>query len=169
MLPDKITDEHYAHLFAVRRSVRYHSRRQAYYERSHHVATVVSFVGGSGAVVAALQQVDPTVLALIAALVSAVSAIDIISRNAENAWKHADLKKRFISLESKQLKTDTTKNDSLPSLVRTRLQIESEEPPVHRALDIMCHNELLQAMGHKPDPNGKLSFFKRFTAHWFLW
>ncbi|MEM5534969.1 hypothetical protein WNY58_01070 [Neptuniibacter pectenicola] len=169
MLPAGITDEQYDHLFAVRRSVRYHSRRQAYFTRAHHVATVINFVAGSAAVVAALQETDPIVLAIIAATVSAVSAVDMITGNAEKAWMHGDLKKRFINLESEQLQIDTGTNASLSDLACKRLQIEADEPPVHRALDIMCHNELARAMGFEDKDMEKLGWFKRFTAHWFLW
>ncbi len=165
-----MTDEQYEHLFSVRRSIRYHSKREAYYSRSHYVATVVNFVAGTGAVIAALQNLEsPTTVIALSALISAVSAVDIISNNARKSWLHSDLRKQFINLEAQQLRLDVTSNEILPTLMSKRLKIEAEEPPVHRALDIICHNELVIALGMNDDAKGEISIFKRLTAQWFLW
>lgn len=165
-----MTDEQYAHLFSVRRSIRYHSKREAYYSRSHYVATVVNFVAGTGAVIAALQNLQsPATVITLSALVSAVSAVDIISNNARKSWLHSDLRKQFINLEAQQLKLDVTSNETMPALMSKRLKIEADEPPVHRALDIICHNELITALGIDEKEKGSLPLYKKLTANWFLW
>lgn len=53
-----------------------------------------------------------------------------------------------------------------------RVTIESDEPPTHVALDVLCHNELIRAQ-YEPqrakDHLCEVPLLKRLTAHLFIW
>ena len=51
----------------------------------------------------------------------------------------------------------------MADLKEGRLDIESDEPPVLRTLDVICHNELAKSMG-RDDSIYKVGFFKRRLA-----
>ena len=40
--------------------------------------------------------------------------------------------------------------ESLVELRTRRLDVEAAEPPVYRVLDVLCHNELVTALGRDP-------------------
>ncbi|MBN8516221.1 MAG: hypothetical protein J0M14_18475, partial [Candidatus Accumulibacter sp.] len=53
-------------------------------------------------------------------------------------------------------------------------RIEKDEPPVYRALDILCHNELLVAGAHcapgdQSPLRAKLSLLQRSTSQFYRW
>lgn len=52
-----------------------------------------------------------------------------------------------------------------------RLEIEAEEPPILRVVDILCHNELLRAQGYDPTIEATLYYdvspLQRFFAPLF--
>ncbi len=104
-----------------------------------------------------------------AAFVSIVAAIDLVVGNADKARLHHDLSKRFIALEKEVVSEREPTADDLSLWTATRLEIESEEPPVKRVLDVMMHNELLRAMGYDQDSGQyvKLGTFQRLFAQLF--
>ncbi len=53
-----------------------------------------------------------------------------------------------------------------------RVTIESDEPPTHVALDVLCENELIRSTYEAERAKGYLhhvSIWKRATAHFFTW
>lgn len=86
---------------------------------------------------------------------------------------HRDLKGRFIALEMAILAGDD-QPDTWAKYEVERLRIEQDEPPIYRALDLLCHNELLVAEGHKRTGDaaahfadvGKVQRFTRHIVHW---
>lgn len=52
-----------------------------------------------------------------------------------------------------------------------RLHIEADEPPIYRALDLLCHNEQMRADGHPPDSEhwASVPLYQRLTCHLFHW
>lgn len=164
-----MTDDQYAVLFGVRRSVRYHDRRRAFFEQLHRLTAVLTVlmagsvlfdIGKPGA-----PAVWLTALAVIAAL---LAAIDMVVGYASRASLHRDLKQRFVDLEMDVLaRGDSPEVWTAHRLAR--LAIERDEPPIYRALDLLCYNELLIAEGCDPAKLVALKKWQRWTRHLLHW
>lgn len=159
-------------LFNVRRSIRYHDRRRAFYERMHQITGVLTILLAGG-VLFELAGSGETVwwLKLLGLIAAVFSAIDIIIGYARQANRHADLRKRFSALEI----AVNTGEKSVADYTNDRLLIEQDEPPVYRALDLLCQNEQLVAQGYsRADPVDKgyfsdLKWYEALTAHLYRW
>lgn len=169
-----MNDRQYGLLFDVRRSLRYHDRRRAFFDRLHQITAGLTVLL-AGSVLFELARPGETATWMIVLAVSAalLSAWDIVVGYASKAGLHRDLKIRYGTLEMAIVTGDDTaetwKNHQLE-----RLRIEQDEPPVFRALDTLCHNELLVAEGHTRNDEGKahlahLNSWQRFTRHLFHW
>lgn len=154
-------------LFGVRRSVRYHMRRRAFYadwnEWTNIAAAVLAVSAGS----AIIADVDVDLwlssgLAFLAGLLSIVNAMVGTARRAE---LHGELARRFIYLEQEFAHGRSLDDDAFEAAMRKRLEIEASEPPVLRLLDAMCHYELKRSIGHPPD-DVRIPFFRRLVANW---
>ena len=159
-----MTDEkRSAALFGVRRSVRYHMHRQAFFDRANDIGSFLVVLLSSGAVFALMgdSKVGPGICALFAA---AISAFNLVFAPSRMARKHNDLARRFIVLEQKALQADF----DYISLANERLDIESNEPSIYRVVDTICHNELLRSMD-KEDSMIQIPFFMRITGHFTDW
>ncbi len=157
-------------LFGVRRSVRYHDRRVSFYDRSHNLVLFLVLIGGSSAVVtftAEFAQGWPIWTSLLpAALVSALAGLDLVIGSARKARKHDILKYRFIALEARMIAAGSL-DETQPDWLTERLMIESEEPPVLRVLDTICHNDLMRSMGYPPKDFIRVGPIQRFFSPMF--
>ena len=169
-----MNDLQYGLLFDVRRSVRYHNRRRAFFERLHQITAGLTILL-AGSVLFELARPGETAwwmvaLAVIAAL---LSTWDIVVGYAVKATLHRDLKQKYGALEISIL-SGLDDAETWQSYQLERLRIEQDEPPVFRALDILCHNELLAAEGFKSDANRSTHFYplngwQRTTRHLLHW
>lgn len=170
MIAKDLSDQQYRLLFDVRRSVRYHDRRRAFFERLHQVTSGLTVLL-AGSVLFELAREGETApwlvgLAVVAAL---LSTWDIVVGYAGKAGLHKDLKARFGALEMAIAAGDNTP-DVWRKYQIERLRIEQDEPPVFRALDVLCHNELLLAEGVKSSEHfARLNRWQRATRHFFHW
>ena len=156
-------------LFGIRRSVRYHKRRQRFYELWHKITAMVGLFFGSSAMAGFADFLLDWGLWLPVAL-SCVAALIVAAHYAVRpvfcANLHADLGRRFIFLEQ-QFPSDRDMAEGLiDDLTSKRLDIEAAEPPPLRLLDAMCHFELLRAMGETED-HARIPWFRRATADLF--
>jgi len=149
-------------LFDVRRSVRYHTRRRAFFDRYDQFTNMVGLVFGSTAVygVMAAEPGLSKVAIGAAAIVTVMSSINLVVGSSQRAREHADFARQFIGLE-KMLSVQPNE-DVLAQVTHARLTIEAEEPPVMQVLDCICHNELCQAMGY-PE-RAHIGFWQRLFA-----
>ncbi|HFD81036.1 MAG TPA: hypothetical protein ENK05_11710 [Gammaproteobacteria bacterium] len=161
---EEAPDERYPLLFNVRRSIRYHMRREAFFSGWHNVTSAAGVIFGSAAVGALVTRLDNRVALYAAAMVAVFSAIDLVIGTAEKARRHNDLRRRFVDLERKII----AKQANMETLQDEYLAIEADEPPVLRALDTICHNDLLQAEGHK-EGFVDIPWHERITAHFINW
>ncbi|MCS6316762.1 MAG: hypothetical protein H8K05_03070 [Nitrospira sp.] len=160
---EKLSDQRHALLFGIRRSARYHLRRRGFFELWHATTNFIGIASGSAAVVAVVKDF-PTVAASLAVLVALASAFDLVIGTAEMARKHSDLAKRFILLEKEiELAGDLTEVN-LQVHTAKRLEIESDEPPILRTLDRICHNELCRAMGEPPESYKQIPWLEKRLA-----
>lgn len=166
-----LADDHYGFLFDVRRSVRYHDRRRAFFERMHQVTGGLTvLLAGSVLFDLARPGETPWWMSALAVAAALLSAWDMVVGYASKAGLHRDLKGRFVALEMAIL-AGNDQSEAWASHKIERLRIEKDEPPIYRALDLLCYNELLRAEGHKQDGGhfadvGKLQRFTRHIFHW---
>jgi hypothetical protein len=159
----------YALLFGVRRSIRYHDRRRAFFERLHRLTGALTVLM-AGSVLYDLGRAGETAawLQALAAIAAVLAALDMVVGYAARAGQHGALKARFVDLEQALLSGDAA--DATWAAHQTaRLAIERDEPPVYRALDLLCHNELALAENCGAEHMARVGFWPRLTSHWLHW
>ena len=163
--------EHHKLLFHVRRSIRYHSRRQQHYDRWHQFVLFLAVLFGSTSVVALATEVGQEfplwVRLLPSVLVSACAGLDLVVGSAQKARLHTDFIRQFTSLEQQLVARDGQTEDVMEQVQSTILEIEAGEPPVLKVLDTICQNELQRAMGYPACQEIKVSRWQRFFAQFF--
>jgi hypothetical protein len=170
MIHDENTD---ALHFGIQRSVRYHDRRVAHFDILHKITNVLTILL-SGVVILELTGVESPLWVKISAAIAAIfGAFDLVVGFSHRANQHRDLKRRFCVLEIRMIQSKS--REEVEAVLCERLQIEAEEPPIFRALDAKCHNEMLISKGYtQTDPDDKIQFrylprHKRWTANWLRW
>ena len=141
-------------LFDVRRSVRYHDKREGFFLAVRNTTDFVVFILGSAAALIITQTIFsgwPIWSKAIVPLVAAVcTGITLVLQVGSKAIAHNSLKRRFIALEQKLIAFQRSpKAEQMDEIQMERLSIEKDEPPIKRVLDTICHNELIHAMGSK--------------------
>lgn len=159
-------------LWSIQRSQRYHARRSAFFSRWNKATAFAGIVGGS-AVFASLGKALPDQVAnLAAAAVVLISGADLVIGAAEMARKHNDLRRRFCELEAEIVRVECPTATNINNWKSARVAIESDEPPTHVALDILCENEMIRARYDAERAKQHLHalpIWKRATAHFFVW
>lgn len=135
-------------LFGVRRSIRYHNRRRAFFDGLSKFSSFLKVFGGTATLTTVLAKGGDALVTSFATLVAGLSAMDLIVQTSTAARTHNDLAKRFNALERKMIVAmagPVTKTE-YAKFCAERLEIEADEPPIKRNLDSACHNELCRAM-----------------------
>ena len=74
-------------LFGVRRSIRYHLRREGFYRGCHAFVMLIALIFSVAAVVKLLNPGDsPWIAAIMVSLVSCAAAFDLVFRFSEKAY-----------------------------------------------------------------------------------
>jgi hypothetical protein len=163
----KKPNEHYGLLFDVRRSIRYHNRRRAFFDRLHTLSSAASLVFGS-AVVASLLGQYTAFTAAAGVVVTVFSCADLVAGSTQKARLHWDLARRFADLEKSLIKNARPDTEAMRKMQEERLSIEADEPPVLRVLDCLCYNEMIKAEGRPPEKEATpISRRQRLFAQWF--
>ena len=135
-------------LFGVRRSARYRNRRRRFFDNVYRIKTALSLLAGSTAMVTILAAMGNIPPLIASAFVTLISTIDLVMGSSTKGRLHADLARRFIELERLMTVETEPTDERVRNWTAQQLLIEADEPPVLRVLDILCHNELLLAMGY---------------------
>jgi hypothetical protein len=151
-------------VFAVKRSIRYHNHRRLFFDRFDKLVKIFSLITGSGAFVTAVGS-HQGLTVIFAAIVAVLSAISLVVGPAQAARLHEELARRFAQLECDIKRAGQLNSDQLNAFVADRLAIESDEPPVLRVLDTICHNELCRALGYESCEFYKVDPVQRFFAN----
>ena len=149
--------------FAIRRSIRYHNRRRVHFDRLDKLTNMVSVVFGSAAVFGVLEHNYQALALTAAAVVTIVSAINLVMGSSMRARDHADFARRFVALE-KEMVSAGAEESTLKQLTVKRLDIEADEPPVLRVLDCLCHNEEMRAQGYPAEQMAKIGWWQALLA-----
>lgn len=165
---DEIQVKWHGLLFDVQRSVRYHNRRRAFFDRLDQGSNMLSVMLGSTAIYGVLEQRWQVLTLSAVGLVTAFSAINLVLGSSQKARQHFDLARRFIELE-KAIRLATPTPMTLAEFTQLRLSIEMDEPPVLRVLDAICYNEQARSEGY-PDKNlAGIGWWQRQVAQIMDW
>lgn len=163
----KLVNDWNDQLFGVQRSIRYHARRQAFYDTCNNLTNAVSIILGAGTIAAlvnTLPAADQLKL-VFPAVITVVSTFNLVFGTARAARTHNDLYRRFVAIEADMMVTTALDEQALARVRRERLSVEADEPPTKFALDVMCHNELVRAKGG--EEYRSVTPLQRFLAHFF--
>jgi hypothetical protein len=158
--------------WGVERSIRYHMRREGYFGVLHRITGFVGVLSSTAAVTSFLKEWDSFGIAF-GLLVALISGLDLVLGFAKMERTHYELRRRFYDLLGTMQTVVTA--EAFVNATRERFNIEKDEPPVFRALDIACHNELMRAQGKlKSDPKYTahyydIDWFQRLTKHLSKW
>ena len=156
-------------LFGVRRSVRYHDKREGWFLAIGDTADYLVFL--LSAITTWLITFEwsngrPWFVALFPVFIAAGRGIALVLRVGSRASRHNALKRQFITLEQKLIECgDEATAEQLKKITQERLAIEADEPPVLRVLDTLCHNELAYSMGYAEKEFKPVSPIQRAFAH----
>lgn len=171
---DRLNDDQYGLLFDVRRSARYHDRRVSFFTTMHKLTGVLTvLLSGSIIFDIARPGDNPWWLLSIAVGGAALATIDFVVGYASCATAHRELMMRWSELEIEILKGPSDET-AWEKYRLDRLLIEKDEPPIYRALDLLCHNELLVVdkhceSGEKPSNWARITSFQRWTSQLYRW
>lgn len=162
--PLKVNDE----LFAVARSVRYHAKREAFFQTLDQWSKIISVTLSLG-VVGDLLNGSPKFSLWLAAGVAAVGVIDLVKGFGAMSKRHLELGQQFISLNQDYVRLgDDITEMQFRDLCARRLEIEKREPPILKTLNRICHNE--ECHVRKRDEYGyPLKWYVRRSAHFCNW
>lgn len=156
--------------FAVARSLRYHSKRRAFFERCNQVSRAVVVVSGAGSAFAAFaydsmlrneQQANVHAHSLswflcLSIVVATAAGLDLIFEFSRRAMTYDHLYRCFADLSVDIARADKSEQSFRELYVR-RLLLEKDEPTPLDVLNVVCSNEELQARG----------FAKGRKIHWW--
>lgn len=149
--------------FGINRSVRFHRKRQVFYESLDTWSDIALVLMGSGVVALAVQDrygLQP----LVGIAVVATSILKLKLGFGRRAGVHDRLVYAFTRLQKELESTDY--DEVIHRIYLERVDLEESEPPTMRGLDVICHNELLVSIG-RDDPRERVSvsWFQRFAAN----
>ena len=124
--------------FGVEKSKRYHQRRRGFYDSLHKIIMFLVIVSGS----AAFAELSLN----FAAGAVVLAAIDLVWSPALLARKHEMLFRDFSDLAI-DIRAKTPNDRAYKALDKKRLVLEKDEPPVYKALEAHCDNEVRRAWG----------------------
>ena len=155
-------------LFRVKRSIRYHSHRQRYFERCHRIVMFVPLLLSPVIVfllTAEVSQMTRAVGLSVLPLAGALcTASDAVIGFMQKAWTHHDFIRQFTDVQQRLLGMDWQDTEALTAVDQTIVEIEKLEPPIHRTLNLLCRNEELEAEGYPKSEWSEIGPVRRFFA-----
>jgi hypothetical protein len=158
-----LEDQWYELSFSIARSLRYHAKRRAFFERCNQLTRALSAIFGAATVAAVIKGV-PWITATMGAAVGISTALDLVFDFSRRAMLFDDLYRRFADLSVEIVSCDPSPENVRRIMIK-RLLIEKEEPTLLSILNVLCSNEERIARGY-PDVY-KLGFWqKRLCQFW---
>ena len=149
-------------LFSVQMSIRYHSKRQGFFEGADQVSNFLLLMFSSAAVAAALKDWSDFLSVGIGIGIALITSMRIAFRVASKAARHSHFVTEYTNLERELRYMDD--EDEIASVWDSRLNVESEEPPTLINLSKVCHNEVIASQDLDPSYILPLSKPQRFLA-----
>jgi len=152
--------------FGIGKSLRYHAKRRAFFEVLHRSTMAIVAVGGSAAFASALGN-NPALAVWPAFVLTVLATLDAAIGYSQKAREHDELFKRFSDLSALLEREPKPKLEFIRELKVQRLLIEKDEPSEISTLNIICHNEQVEAMGYEKNYMRKVHVLQRLFAQFF--
>lgn len=171
---EKFTEEQYGLYHSVIRSIRYHDRREGFYNTLYDIVLFIALVSACITLLYYTNKELP-IFKAISFIAIFVMLFFIVVDWKKSANQHNILKRKFIDLQINILDIINAESEDDPRWAqceRTRLEIEKDEPPVYRALNELCYLETNIAEGIKPEEDEnhvEVKWYQRLTAHLLKW
>jgi hypothetical protein len=145
--------------FRIDKSMRYHQRRRAFFDRCHRLVMFAVILCGSAAFVGIVPAAWTAVLGAM------LAALDLTLGFSMKARDHQILYQRFAELYRKIQRSPEPKPEEIAFWQDEMLVIETDEPPIMVALEVDCHNETARAWNARDSKVPVLSAWQRLTMH----
>lgn len=144
-------------LFECLVSMRYHRRRQGFFERTDGLINLLNLVAGSAAFVAFTATTDVAksqfAIAIGGFVLAVVNAATFVFSVSRMAWTHAHLHDQFSELVERLVVSRELAPDELDAITSERLAIERTEPTAKAALQDLVYIEVCRYLGTTCDVN----------------
>lgn len=156
--------------FSVNRAIRYHAKLRRFYGAVHRTLTVVILTAGTTAfadLLSTMEQTNGQTFAFWATMVVALASIlEFVVGFAERARLHHDLYRRFSDLSAALACAPVTIDERVVcELKARRLAIEVDEPTPNNVLNVICHNEEVEARGLDSRNIRRIYWFQRLFCY----
>jgi hypothetical protein len=156
-------------MFEVGRSIRYHDRRIDFFEHLHTcTAGITVLLAGAVIVQTTIDNYQaPTWMVCLSVVAALLSVSDILIGFSKKADVHKNLKHQYCELLA--CVEEATTESALAKCNRKLRKIEAIETPVYHALNDLCYNEQMVALGYPPGHKNYVDvpFLVRLTANVF--
>lgn len=164
-----LEDELYNLEFAVERSIRYHGYRQHFFLMLDKCTHIITFLASTSAVAGQLYKMPEPVTTLILIVLSVMAVTALVARYQDMIALHGQLRDRFADLQRDICANPSAGLDDFVKWRDRRLQIEKMEPSIYRALDVLCHNEIVRARDLPRSHAGQVGPIQRLLRHVWKW
>ncbi len=149
--------------FGVKKSMRYHARRRAFFEKLENATRVIVAISGASAFSALMG--DYALLSKIATgLVTVFALADIVLGFGRRAREQDTLYRHFSEMAADIAKIEHPTVTQISELKARRLRLEADEPNIIDALERKCWNDEAASRGTAADELQKLSLCQRLRA-----
>ncbi len=131
--------------FAVKRSARYHSDMRRFYGLVRDIVLFISVVFSTYGVYSLIAEGPFAAMAMLVVAIAAASSL--VFRVSDKAMLHQSLYEDFVRLDKKMSRCSEHSIESARIFQIQRLEIELQEPPVRRVLNMMKHNDVCLSLG----------------------
>lgn len=151
--------------FGVEKSYRYHLRRKAYYKSCDRIALIAIqlFTGLSS--LAIFQQKSEFIFVYSPIIAFLFTLYYMYYKPIGMAHTHELLAKQFKRLSSNMILCQEPNDDEAEKFEAIRRQIEQDEPPNLKVLDILMHNEVCGSIGYIANIY-HVNWFRRRFSFW---
>lgn len=165
MTEDIYQDKKNEIVFKIEKSIRYHCSRKRFFIYLHNWTTFLATISGTATFAAVLAQTPQAIQLILASMTAIFSMADLIISSPAKAREYDDIARRFFALEKRMLQLKGTDLNDLTQIEIDILDIESDEPPILRTLNAICHNEAIQALGLNQNAMVPVGCFQRICRH----
>ena len=169
-----LTDKYRKLKTDVQRSVRYHNRRRGFFRQLHAGIMFICIIMGSGSILTIGIRFNESsewpmwLIVIPSVIVTIVSALDLVVGTAAKSGEYTALYRRFIELEQEMISSHgKCTEEDIARWTEARLNIEIDEPPIMRIVDILCHNETARSIGSSDMYHVPITL--RMVAHFTNW
>lgn len=151
--------------FGIKKSIRYHSRRRAFFERLDNLANWLVAVAGASAFAAVVGTNGGFLSKVLTAVITVIALGNVILGFGARARLHQDLYRKFseLAIEVAGIEKPPTTQD-ISRLRAKRLTLEADEPHTIDALERWCWNEEAESRGCKPANLQQLTRWQQFRV-----